>query len=243
MIAFHVVWVAVSTALVLIYRWVAGGRSGWRPLLLAGFTTGAFLSGFLQGFLLFLAIPVEWSLPFGGLPIFGAVVALALWLYALHLIVLLGYRLMLVLEQYRAELDQPVGLGDAHGHPHGGPAAQARCVDRAASAGGTGPAPTGGPGAEAPVRPGGTGESRAPAEPDRLGEVDGGDVLQHGDHPPPPVPDVQHLPFDVHAHPVTVLDGRAAERSRHRGAAKGTRPARLGTGRCCPPYGGIIAVR
>ncbi len=40
---------------------------------MAGFGTGAFLSGFLQGFVLFLAIPVEWSLPFGGLPIFGAV--------------------------------------------------------------------------------------------------------------------------------------------------------------------------
>jgi membrane protein len=78
---------------------VAGRRSRWRPLLLAGFGTGAFLSGFLQGFVLFLAIPVEWSLPFGGLPIFGAVAALALWLYALHLLVLLGYRLLLVLDR------------------------------------------------------------------------------------------------------------------------------------------------
>jgi membrane protein len=98
-IAFHVVWVAVSTALVFVYRWVAGGRPRWRPLVLAGFGTGAFLSGFLQGFVLFLAIPVEWSLPFGGLPIFGAVAALALWLYALHLLVLLGYRLLLVLDR------------------------------------------------------------------------------------------------------------------------------------------------
>jgi membrane protein len=98
-IAFHVVWVAVSTALVFVYRWVAGGRARWRPLLVSGFGTGAFLSGFLQGFVLFLAIPVEWSLPFGGLPIFGAVAALALWLYALHLLVLLGYRLLLVLDR------------------------------------------------------------------------------------------------------------------------------------------------
>ncbi|HVH24253.1 MAG TPA: YhjD/YihY/BrkB family envelope integrity protein [Pseudonocardia sp.] len=98
-IAFHVVWVAISTALVLIYRWVGGRRARLGPLAGAGFTAGAFLSGFLQGFVLFLAIPVEWSLPFGGLPIFGAVVALALWLYALHLIVLLGYRLLLVLDR------------------------------------------------------------------------------------------------------------------------------------------------
>jgi len=98
-IAFHVVWVAVSTALVLVYRWVAGGRARWRPLVLAGFTTGAFLFAFLQGFVLFLAIPIEWSRPFGGLPIFGAVAALALWLYALHQLVLLGYRLLLALDR------------------------------------------------------------------------------------------------------------------------------------------------
>lgn len=98
-IAFHIVWIVLSTALVVVYRWVAGRVVGLRALLLAGFTTGAFLSGFLQGFLLFLAIPVEWSLPFGGLPIFGALTALALWLYGLHLVVLLGYRLLLVLDR------------------------------------------------------------------------------------------------------------------------------------------------
>ena len=68
-------------------------------MLLAGFGTGAVLSGFLQGFLLFLAIPIEWSLPFGGLPIFGAVTALALWLYLLHLSVLLGYRVAVVVDE------------------------------------------------------------------------------------------------------------------------------------------------
>ena len=59
----------------------------------------AFLFAFLQGFVLFLAIPIEWSRPFGGLPIFGAVAALALWLYALHQLVLLGYRLLLALDR------------------------------------------------------------------------------------------------------------------------------------------------
>ena len=97
-VAFHVVWVVVSTGLVLVYGLVAADRIAPKPLLLAGFGTGAVLSGFLQGFLLFLAIPVEWSLPFGGLPIFGAVTALALWLYLLHLLVLVGFRVALVLD-------------------------------------------------------------------------------------------------------------------------------------------------
>lgn len=97
-VAFHVVWILVSIALVLVYATVAAERPGVRALLWGGFGTGSVLAGFLQGFLLFLAIPVEWSLPFGGLPVFGAVAALALWLYLLHILVLLGYRVTLVLD-------------------------------------------------------------------------------------------------------------------------------------------------
>ncbi len=98
-IAFHVVWIVVSVTLALIYRVVAAGRIRLRALLLGSFASGSVLAGFLQGFLLFLAIPVEWSLPFGGLPIFGAVAALGLWLYLLHVLVLVGYRLTLVLDR------------------------------------------------------------------------------------------------------------------------------------------------
>lgn len=97
-VAFHVVWVTVSTALVLVFRFVAPMRTRWRALLLGAFGTGAVLAGFLQGFLLFLAIPVEWSAPFGGLPVVGTVAALALWLYLLHVLLLAGYRVTLVLD-------------------------------------------------------------------------------------------------------------------------------------------------
>jgi membrane protein len=97
-IAFHVVWILVSVALVLVYALVAADRPSRWALLWGGFGTGSFLAGFLQGFLLFLAIPVEWSLPFGGLPVFGAVAALALWLYLIHVLVLVGYRITLVLD-------------------------------------------------------------------------------------------------------------------------------------------------
>lgn len=97
-VAFHVVWVVVSAALAIVFRTVAPAAPRPRALLLGAFATGAVLAGFLQGFLLFLAIPVEWSLPFGGLPVVGAVAALALWLYLLHVLVLLGYRLALALD-------------------------------------------------------------------------------------------------------------------------------------------------
>ncbi len=100
-IAFHVTFVLLSIALLLIYRIVGANRVAIGPLLVGSFGTGAFVAGFLQGFLLFLAIPIEWSLPFGGLPIFGAVAALTLWLYLIHVLVLVGYRLTLVLDGQR----------------------------------------------------------------------------------------------------------------------------------------------
>jgi membrane protein len=108
-IAFHVVWVLVSTALVLIFQFVAAGRIGRAALFVGGFGTGAVLSGFLQGFLLFLAIPVDWSAPFGGLPGFGAVAALVFWLYLLHLVVLVGFRVTLVIAGERSSLDDRSG--------------------------------------------------------------------------------------------------------------------------------------
>jgi membrane protein len=100
-IAFHVTFVLLSIGLLLIYRLVGAGRIATGPLLVGSFGTGAFVAGFLQGFLLFLAIPIEWSLPFGGLPIFGAVAALTLWLYLIHVLVLVGYRLTLTLDAQR----------------------------------------------------------------------------------------------------------------------------------------------
>ncbi|MHA0287538.1 YihY/virulence factor BrkB family protein [Mycobacterium sp. C3-094] len=98
-VAFHIVWVTVSTALLGVFGLIGPGRIGWRALAIGAFSTGSILSGFLQGFLLFLAIPIPWSAPFGGLPIVGAVTALALWLYILHILVLCGFRATVVLDQ------------------------------------------------------------------------------------------------------------------------------------------------
>lgn len=97
-VAFHVVWLAVSTALVGVFGLIGPGRISLRALMIGAFSTGAILAGFLQGFVLFLAIPIPWSAPFGGLPIVGAVSALALWLYLLHILVLCGFRFTVALD-------------------------------------------------------------------------------------------------------------------------------------------------
>jgi membrane protein len=98
-VAFHLVWITVSTALVGVFGLIGPGRISLRALLIGGFSTGAILAGFLQGFVLFLAIPIPWSAPFGGLPIVGAVSALALWLYLLHILVLCGFRVTVALDE------------------------------------------------------------------------------------------------------------------------------------------------
>ncbi|BDX35078.1 hypothetical protein TUM20985_56250 [Mycobacterium antarcticum] len=103
-VGFHVVWLAVSTALLGVFALIGPGRLGWRALLVGAFGSGAILAGFLQGFVLFLAIPVSWSAPFGGLPIIGAVSALALWLFLIHILVLCGFRVTVVLDEiFRAD--------------------------------------------------------------------------------------------------------------------------------------------
>lgn len=98
-VAFHVIWLTLSTALVGVFGLIGPGRIAWRPLLIGAFSSGAILAGFLQGFILFLAIPIPWSAPFGGLPIVGAVSALVLWLYLLHILVLCGFRATVALDE------------------------------------------------------------------------------------------------------------------------------------------------
>ena len=90
-------WVLLTPALAYVYRALAPHRPPWRVALLAGTVTASFVSGFLQGFVLFLAIPLDLGLPFGGQVAVGAAVAVGLWLWLLHLLVLVGHGLSRVL--------------------------------------------------------------------------------------------------------------------------------------------------
>jgi membrane protein len=85
------VWVALSAMLVWVYRMVGPTAPRWRTVALVAVSTAANVSGFLHGFVLFWAIPVDLGLPFGGFDVVGAVVAVALWLYLLHTLALMGY--------------------------------------------------------------------------------------------------------------------------------------------------------
>ncbi|WNV87601.1 YihY/virulence factor BrkB family protein [Umezawaea sp. Da 62-37] len=94
-VSFHVDWVPISLIVFLIIRFTGPPAFTTRAALLAGFVIGAVLTGFLHGFVVFLAIPLDWSIPFGGLTVAGVVAALALWLFVLHVIFLMAYRVAL----------------------------------------------------------------------------------------------------------------------------------------------------
>lgn len=92
---FAVGYYSVLGALVVPLAWgfgvVAAARLCWPAVLVGAFLTAASLSGFLQGFVLFLALPLDLGAPFGGLDVVGGVVAVGFWLFLLHLVVIAGW--------------------------------------------------------------------------------------------------------------------------------------------------------
>jgi membrane protein len=90
-IGFYGVMAALAVPLAWGFRVVAGAPIRWPALVVGALFTAACLSGFLQGFVLFLALPLDLGAPFGGLDVVGGVVAVGLWLFLLHLVVIGGW--------------------------------------------------------------------------------------------------------------------------------------------------------
>ena len=90
-ISFTITWLVLTVPLTWVYRQVAPRYLPWTSAFLGALATASFLAGFLQGFLLFLAIPVDVGVPFGGLDVVGGVVAAGFWLFLLHLVLLVGW--------------------------------------------------------------------------------------------------------------------------------------------------------
>ena len=90
-LSFFAAWLALTPALIWVYRYIAPGRPEWLATVLVGSFTAANMSGFLHGFVLFCSLPLKLGVPFGGFTEIGGVVAVGLWLYLFHIIVLVGY--------------------------------------------------------------------------------------------------------------------------------------------------------
>ena len=108
LVGYYSVLFALTVPLLWGYGVIAGGRRLSWPALLGGVLfTAACLSGFLQGFVLFLALPLALGAPFGGLTAVGAVVAIILWLFLLHLVVIGGWLLTQSLDDRLRDGAQP----------------------------------------------------------------------------------------------------------------------------------------
>jgi len=106
-LGFYSVLAALTVPLAWGFRVVAAGRVRWPALVAGALFTAACLSGFLQGFVLFLALPLDLGAPFGGLDVVGGVVALGLWLFLLHLVVILGWLATQSLDEVLARRSAP----------------------------------------------------------------------------------------------------------------------------------------
>ncbi|HWS32941.1 MAG TPA: YhjD/YihY/BrkB family envelope integrity protein [Actinoplanes sp.] len=90
-LSFLACWLVLTPVVIWVFRYVAPGRPAWLPTVLIGSFTAANLSGFLHGFVLFCALPLDLGVPFGGFTEVGATVAIGLWLYLFHTVLLTGF--------------------------------------------------------------------------------------------------------------------------------------------------------
>jgi membrane protein len=109
-VGYYTVLFILTVPLLWGYGVVSGGRHRWGALTSGALFTAACLSGFLQGFVVFLSLPLDLGAPFGGLVVVGAVVAVGLWLFLLHLVLLAGWLLT-------QSLDDRLGQRQAAGRP------------------------------------------------------------------------------------------------------------------------------
>jgi membrane protein len=98
-VGYYSVLAVLTLPLVWGFRVVAGARVRWPALIVGALFTAACLSGFLQGFVIFLALPLQLGAPFGGLAVVGGVVAIALWLFLLHVVLLVCWLLTQSLDE------------------------------------------------------------------------------------------------------------------------------------------------
>jgi membrane protein len=92
-VGFYACLAALTLPLAWGFRVVGGGQVRWPALVCGALFTAACVSGFLQGFVMFLTLPLDLGAPFGGLDVVGGVVAIGFWLWLLHLVVLTGWLL------------------------------------------------------------------------------------------------------------------------------------------------------
>lgn len=98
-VGFTTVWLLLAVPTAWAFHAVLPGRVRAWVAVVGALATTSCLAGFLHGFQLFLSLPVDVGIPFGGIGVVGGVVAVGLWLYVLHVQVLLGWAVTRALEE------------------------------------------------------------------------------------------------------------------------------------------------
>lgn len=101
-IGFNCLWLILSVPLAWTYRVIAPRAVGWKALAVGSLASSSIITGFVHGFILFLAIPVDLGAPFGGLIAVGGAIAIMLWMFVFHVLALAGWLVTV-------EFDRPDG--------------------------------------------------------------------------------------------------------------------------------------
>jgi membrane protein len=117
-LSFLAAWLVLTPVVIWVYRYLAPGHPEWLATVLVGSFTAANLSGFLHGFVLFCSLPLRLGTPFGGFTAIGGMVAVGLWLYLFHVIVLAGYAATQSASTYQRARRRRGPAAEAHVRKH-----------------------------------------------------------------------------------------------------------------------------
>lgn len=108
-VAFLVGWIVTSLLLAFAYRGLAPERPCGRAVAWGSAATGSFVAGSALGFVLFLSLGLDLGKAYGGSGQLAVAAIGLVWLYGLHIVVLVGYVLTLRLDARRGRpLSDPV---------------------------------------------------------------------------------------------------------------------------------------
>ena len=99
-LTFCIGWLSASALLIVLYRLFAGRVLRWAAIVWGSLATGSFLAGMSLGWVLVLRFGVTVGRAFGGSDELGRVVLFAVYLLLVQTAVLLGYLLVLAIDDH-----------------------------------------------------------------------------------------------------------------------------------------------
>lgn len=97
-LSFLIGWAGATVLLLLVYRAFSAERPGAGALVWGSLAAGSWLSGQTLGFVLVLALPLDLGRVFAGSDALGAAAIVGFWLYFSHVVMLVGYLLVVRLD-------------------------------------------------------------------------------------------------------------------------------------------------